>query len=318
MFLYLLLITWIFAPTPAQPPTGVIQEADYWHLIETVWQDAQRYASVNDPTRLRDAAAQLQTITAVQQPDGHLIPVNHTFLISQLQQENINWSDLIGLLRAMLDERARWPEARYRDPTQAQADLDTILAELAIKAVDDAELAAVEADLREGQWTPNNQTRRVFTLPNIPLPSLFITLLGLVAGFILLLVLLYAFRRLALDFAADHESPPQVEDADENLTAQTALTRAQTLSRQQDYRSAVRYLYLSTLLILDEKGVFRYNRSRTNREYLQSVANKPEVAPVLTDVVEVFDRVWYGYEPIDDEQYHQYQGRVEKLRQQRK
>lgn len=318
MFLYLLLITWIFAPTAAQPPTGVIQEADYWHLIETVWQDAQRYASVNDPTRLRDAAAQLQTITAVQQPDGRLIPVNHTFLISQLQQENVNWSEIIGLLRVMLDERERWPEARYQDPTQSQADLNTILAELSIKPVDDEELVAVEADLRAGQWLPNNQSRRVFTLPNIPLPSLFVILLGLAAAFILVLILLYAFRRLALDFAADHESRPQVEDADENLTAQTALARAQTLSRQQDYRSAVRYLYLSTLLILEEKGVFRYNRSRTNREYLQSVADKPEVAPVLTDVVEVFDRVWYGYEPIDDEQYHQYQGRVEKLRQQRK
>ncbi|MBK9050501.1 MAG: DUF4129 domain-containing protein [Chloroflexi bacterium] len=64
--------------------------------------------------------------------------------------------------------------------------------------------------------------------------------------------------------------------------------------------------------------MLRYNRTRTNREYIQSMTDKPETAQGLGDVVEVFDRVWYGYEPIDDGEYTSYQDQVEQLRQQRK
>jgi hypothetical protein len=76
----------------------------------------------------------------------------------------------------------------------------------------------------------------------------------------------------------------------------------------------VRYLYLSSLLILDEHGVLRYDRSRTNREYLRSVSSKPELAKPLSDVIDVFDRVWYGYDSVDDETYQSYVKHVDELR----
>ena len=75
------------------------------------------------------------------------------------------------------------------------------------------------------------------------------------------------------------------------LTADAALQRAQTFSAGGDYRTAVRYLYLSTLLLLEERGLFRYDRSLTNREYLRRVAHDPTLSAILQDVVEVFDRV---------------------------
>jgi hypothetical protein len=105
--------------------------------------------------------------------------------------------------------------------------------------------------------------------------------------------------------------------AGELLTADTAFKKAQGLADAGDYRTAVRYLYLSSLLMLDERGLLRYDRSQTNREYLRSVAHLPQLAALLREVIEVFDRVWYGYYPLDEITYAEYATRVAELRQQR-
>jgi hypothetical protein len=65
---------------------------------------------------------------------------------------------------------------------------------------------------------------------------------------------------------------------------------------------------------LDEQGVMRYDRSRTNREYLRSVSSRPELAAPLHDVIEVFDRVWYGFQKVDENTYKSYVEHVEELR----
>jgi hypothetical protein len=106
-----------------------------------------------------------------------------------------------------------------------------------------------------------------------------------------------------------------LDDAgEENLTATRALRRAEALAGGGDYRTAVRYLYLSALLLLEENGLLRYDRSLTNREYLRSVADFPELAAALRRVVEVFERVWYGYELLDEPAYRRYTTWVKELR----
>jgi hypothetical protein len=140
--------------------------------------------------------------------------------------------------------------------------------------------------------------------------------LSLLAGVALLLILGYIARSLFVNFAPEVASGPDGA-LHEVLTAETALRRAHTLSTGGDFRAAVRYLYLSALLILDEHGVLRYDRSLTNREYLRTVADLPEVAATLREVIEVFDRVWYGYQPLDQAAYEQYATRVAELRRRR-
>jgi hypothetical protein len=103
----------------------------------------------------------------------------------------------------------------------------------------------------------------------------------------------------------------------EPLTAELALQRAQELSTGGDYRTAVRYLYLSSLLLLEERGLLRYDRSLTNREYLRTVAHRPELAAILREVIDVFDRVWYGFQTLNPGEYEAYVLRVETLRQQK-
>lgn len=320
---FILLALVLPSPLLAQSGDGRMAEEAYWQLIATTLGQAQAQQSDGRVTALGDAAATFAAITTVTLSDGTVVPVDHTVLAEQLRATPPDWSAIIGQFSTLLDERENWPGVRYDEDAaaQARADLAVILDDLNTEPVTDEELAEIERQLRAGEW--GAETAEPSVTPsrrpiNLQIPNLFVTLLAVLGGLILLAVLAFAFRNLARDFAADADLPPEVEDADENLTAQTALARAQTFSRQQDYRTAVRYLYLSTLLILEEKGLLRYNRTRTNREYIRSVADKPEMARVLGDVVEVFDRVWYGYEEIDDTEYSSYQTQVEKLRQQRK
>lgn len=324
-FLTTLLVFLTSVSLLAQSGDGSLGEEAYWQLLADLLAEVESYQSANDVALLHAAATQLIAITSVRRADGTLIPVDHSVLVTQLNADPPVWSQIKTTLATLLAEREDWPDVRYDEDAAAlaRADLQEILAELEVKTVEDEQLAQVEEELRGREWqfdpdistAPAEETSSPL---EINLPPLPVTLLAIIAGLILVAVLFFAFRHLALDFSADADLPLETNDAEENLTAQTALSRAQALSKQQDYRAAVRYLYLSTLLILEEKGLFRYNRTRTNREYIQSVSDKPEMAQVLGDVVNVFDRVWYGYEPIDDGEYSSYQEQVERLRQQRK
>jgi hypothetical protein len=126
--------------------------------------------------------------------------------------------------------------------------------------------------------------------------------------------LFFISRGLSRSLAQEAELAAEDSANDEMLTSKGALKRAETLSLQGDYRNAVRYLYLSSLLVLDEQGLMRYDRSRTNREYLRSVASKPDLAKPLRDVIDVFDRVWYGFEHVDEQTYQTYLKHVDELR----
>ena len=123
----------------------------------------------------------------------------------------------------------------------------------------------------------------------------------------------YNWRWLVKDAELAGDGPGEHEV----LTSETALQRAEALSRGGNYRNAVRYLYLSALLLLDERGLLRYDRSRTNREYLRTVSDSPALIQPLRTVIEIFDRVWYGFEPIDAQTYQEYVERVGELRKQK-
>lgn len=143
----------------------------------------------------------------------------------------------------------------------------------------------------------------------------FVWLLTLLTVGVLIFVLISLFRGMSFGLVRDGSLDlRRVLDGDmEGLNSAEALTTAQTRADDGDLRNATRYLYLSTLLTLEEKGIFRYNKSLTNREYLKSVADQPAISGLLTDVVNVFDRVWYGFQPIDQTTFDQYKSRIKAL-----
>ena len=130
---------------------------------------------------------------------------------------------------------------------------------------------------------------------------------------IILAILAFIFRDTLRNLFNEAELADDSPGEGEILSARLAAQKAQELSRGGDYRHALRYLYLSALLLLDERGLLRYNRTQTNREYLRQVRERPALAERLKIVVETFDRVWYGYQPIDEASYARYVEQVSAL-----
>ena len=134
-----------------------------------------------------------------------------------------------------------------------------------------------------------------------------------IVGFIFVVgVLIFFLRTLVSNWVAESQLPASPPGVD--LNSGTALAQAQQLANQGDYRTAIRQLYLATLLLLDERGMLRYDRTLTNREYLNAVKDEPKVVSTLEPIVDTFDRTWYGFESVDPEDFETYRKQVETLK----
>lgn len=257
---------------------------------------------------LHRLAQRWQDIRAVTLPDGRAFPISTSRLVSRLTADSPATDAIEAELNALLAARENWPD-RPPLPSDARAQLDRILAG------------------PEYQWASGGEPNAIIRFIRTAILRFYLLVLSLtnftsrgisavVGALIFLIVLVFGLRGLwstlvgEAALVTDHH-------LDEPISAAVALERAREFSLSGDYRTAVRYLYLSTLLELEERGLLIYDRSRTNREYLRSVADRPELAATLRDVVDVFDRVWYGFQPLAEDAYLQYQAQVEALRRRR-
>ncbi|MCB8942852.1 MAG: DUF4129 domain-containing protein [Ardenticatenaceae bacterium] len=302
--------------------TAVAQAAPlsaYWQQIDDLQALVTRLEAEPvdvQQTQLAAAASQVVLITTVSLPNGRQIPINHTFLLSELGRQPPDLERLQNILTAWQTARATWPEVQFDDldPQTLQAILSR--PEFQYETAEPSRLQSWYDDLRERFWRwlfgllPESVSADTAGLVNL--------LLSIVGVIVLAVVLFYALRGLFGDLAPESALAGDDVLGDEVLTADAALQRAQQFSGEGDYRTAVRYLYLSALLLLEERGLLRYNRSLTNREYLRSLIHQPELAAILRDVIEVFDRTWYGFHALEQTEYEWYVGRVELLKRQRR
>ncbi len=305
------------------PQTAVAQTASldtYWQQISDLQELLTRLE--DEPgdvqqTQLTAAASQLVLVTAVSLPNGREIPISHNFLLNELGREPPDLEHLQNILAAWQTARVTWPEVQFDDLDQETLQAILSRPEFQYETAEPSRLQTWFNNLRERFWRwvfslfpETRATDGMATLINYALTGL-----GIIA---LMVALYYALRGIVGDFTAEAALSPEDHLDDEMLTADTAWRRAQQLSGEGDYRTAVRYLYLSALLLLEERGLLRYNRSLTNREYLRNLTHQPELAAILRDVIEVFDRVWYGFHPLEQTEYEWYVDRVEVLKRQRR
>jgi hypothetical protein len=137
-------------------------------------------------------------------------------------------------------------------------------------------------------------------------------------GLAVAVVLSYWLHGLLTGIVADAEARRrQAAGEAEPATAAAARRQALALAGAGNYRQAVRQLYLSALLHLEERGVVRADRSLTNREYLAQVRDDPATRAHLQPVVQTFDEVWYGLREPDDDTFRRYQREVDALTERR-
>jgi hypothetical protein len=289
---------------------------DYWRLVDET--DQKVSLAEGSPAQARalmqGLAEQWKSITHVSLPDGEVLVVNSGVLVDQLEMLHPDWQGLHALLAQMKASQSRESLAAFSEQ-DAQA-VRAILARPEYNWPDDSQQNPLQrffANLLQKirdflmQLLPRGGTSGNFAM------TLYYTLGVFV---ILLLVLYFSFRGVFGELVQE-ASLENAHSSEEGLTAAQAAQRAQDSARLGDHRLAVRYLYLSELLLLEERGLLHYNRSRTNREYLRSLQDHPQVALLLQDVIEVFDRVWYGYQAIDDESYARYVEQVNRLKEQK-
>lgn len=122
--------------------------------------------------------------------------------------------------------------------------------------------------------------------------------LGAIALGIVIAFFVRQIRRNLIVEARDDVSDTALEQVE---TERAALAHAETAEASNDFRSALRFLYLSAILHLQERGVLPYDKSLTNREYLHQTQENIDLQATLEPAVTVFDEVWYGHKPCDAE-----------------
>ena len=96
-------------------------------------------------------------------------------------------------------------------------------------------------------------------------------------------------------------------------TEQAALTQSDKAVASQNFREALRFLYLSAVFHLQERGILTYDKSLTNLEYLHTLQTRAELQNALQPAIQVFDDVWYGYKPCDADTVADYREMLKKV-----
>jgi hypothetical protein len=128
------------------------------------------------------------------------------------------------------------------------------------------------------------------------------------------IVVVFFIRQIQMNLIREVHDNAETEIASEQVeTEKAALARAETAVESNDFRGALRYLYLSAILHLQERGILPYDKSLTNREYLHQSQVDIDLQTKLGPAIAVFDEVWYGHKPCDAETVASYQDLLQKI-----
>jgi hypothetical protein len=97
------------------------------------------------------------------------------------------------------------------------------------------------------------------------------------------------------------------------LTERAALVQSEAAAASHNFRDALRFLYLSAVFHLQEKGILTYDKSLTNLEYLHTLQTHAELQDALRPAIQIFDDVWYGYKPCNAGTIGNYRALLEKV-----
>jgi hypothetical protein len=84
------------------------------------------------------------------------------------------------------------------------------------------------------------------------------------------------------------------------------LAAARRHAEAGDYRRAYRAACVAILLRLDRQGLIRFDRARTNGEYLRALRERPALFALLRPLARDFDHRWYGGVGVDRADYERF------------
>ncbi len=289
-------VVWLVCSlTPALAQTADWTLDEYQQLVREALASAQR----NDEIGLRDAAAKLKAITELQAPDGSILPVNNSWLTTELDKSTVNMQRIATRLGTIIEVLTH---TNTSDPA-ALEQLRGILSNPPFNY--NLDVPDVPVSLSGGDWLAS-----LFSISKSCL-----TFLGILAVVILIGYFVVTLRNNSLPAPRKLTSEPNSEELPMVKSSGEAIQRAdQVAQEERDFRKAVRFLYLSTLLWLSERQVLAFDRTLTNREVLAAIPTASPLHARLAPVVQTFDRVWYGFKDIDQAAFEHFRQQVTALR----
>jgi hypothetical protein len=119
-----------------------------------------------------------------------------------------------------------------------------------------------------------------------------------VCALLIALVTVYLVRAVRLSVTRDSRLS-LASLAERRERSERLWTTAQQVAANGQPDEAVRILYLSALYALDERALLHVESSLTNREHARELDRlHPVVARAFSDVVDHYDRLRYGAEPV--------------------
>lgn len=124
-----------------------------------------------------------------------------------------------------------------------------------------------------------------------------IVVLGIAVVIYALVMLLKRFRGPGRKKLFTKKEPRIVlgEKLEPEDTATDLLSEAEALARRGELRAAIRKAYIALLVELGDRKLISLAQYKTNRDYLNSVRNLPQLHPRLKKLTESFERHWYGF-----------------------
>jgi hypothetical protein len=132
----------------------------------------------------------------------------------------------------------------------------------------------------------------------------------LVAGLILLIAyaIAYAAQRYRPGGRPARSKPPvdTVVEPEESAAAEPDawIAAARRHAAAGDYRKAYRAVFIAILIRLDRKGAIRFERSKTNGDYVRALRAAPDLLAFLRPLANDFDARWYGHVPATEQDFH--------------
>lgn len=306
----------LFAATILCAPSAAAQsEADSRAAIERALQSVELAAQSSGAERDANVRAALRALEADERLAASA-PLREPLVASPPQIERAQ-ARLVAA-RAALER----PAGGAPDVDSARRGLARILSNPPFRAWDPLTLvpdwllplALVIADLlgwfsRIVRWPFDRVLDVVSLLLRGPVGSIGIPLLafGILCGIVLLYRtgLRAAIVAQAEVSAPSHQLPP---------TALRALELAQQHASVGRYRNACHFVFLATLLWIEEHADAHFDPTATNREHLAQVGNQPTIARALAPVVTHFDQLWYGQETVGESDYRALLGLAARVR----
>ncbi len=127
-----------------------------------------------------------------------------------------------------------------------------------------------------------------------------------VAAVLLLVWILYRVifsgKRLLHPNEEEASAQSEIKFVERNLMDVDLMRYIEEAKQQDDFAKAIRYLNLLNIQLLARKGYIHWRHSKSNVELIEEIEHR-DIKAEFAQNVDLFNRIWYGNEPIDKGSY---------------